>query len=289
MYVRTAFRNFWWLFRRSLVLAYEDGCFGVAKGAAYSALFSFFPLLTATAAILVEANAEAISRILSRALFEVVPPGTESLVMYQFTVRGERSTALLVTASVISVWAATGLITSLMEGFRAAYHIPCGRSFLRERTIAVLLVFAAAVPAVGASALVLFGQRVERTALFWLGVIPQGVELQGWVQLAWRLARFGIAFTAIVLVTSVLYYLGPNRRQSWRRVWPGALLATILWFIATLGFAWYVGNIADYNVLYGSIGAVIALLVWMYVISAVALIGCEFNAELERAFATQAP
>jgi membrane protein len=65
-------------------------------------------------------------------------------------------------------------------------------------------------------------------------------------------------------------------------VWPGAILATVLWMLATSGFAWYVRNIAKYNAMYGSIGAGIALLVWLYLISAIALIGCEFNAEYER-------
>ena len=63
-------------------------------------------------------------------------------------------------------------------------------------------------------------------------------------------------------------------------------LATVLWFFSTLGFAWYVRNLARYNVMYGSIGAGIALLVWMYMIALVALIGCEFNATYERAART---
>ena len=284
-----ALRNFWWLLRRAFVLAYENGGFGVAKGAAYSALLAFFPLLTATATLLVDANAEEISRIISRALFEVVPPGTESLVSYQFTVRGQRPSTLLVAAILISVWAATGLITSLMEGFRAAYHIPFGRPVVRERAIAVLLVFAAAAPSVGASALILLGERVERHVLAWVGVIPAGAELQGGVELAGVLVRYAIALGTIILVAATLYYLGPNRPQKWRLVWPGATLATVLWFLATLGFAWYVRNIANYNLLYGSIGAVIALLAWMYVLSAIALVGCEFNAEMERTFAEEGP
>ena len=65
-------------------------------------------------------------------------------------------------------------------------------------------------------------------------------------------------------------------------VWRGASLATFLWFFATLGFAWYVRHLASYNVMYGSIGAGIALLVWMYMIALIALIGCEFNATHER-------
>jgi membrane protein len=65
-------------------------------------------------------------------------------------------------------------------------------------------------------------------------------------------------------------------------VWPGAILSTLLWLVSTSGFAWYVRNITNYNVLYGSIGTGIALLVWMYVLSAIAMFGCEFNAEYER-------
>jgi len=81
--------------------------------------------------------------------------------------------------------------------------------------------------------------------------------------------------------------VGPNRPQRWRLVFPGAMLATGLWLAVMLGFGWYVRHIADYNVLYGSIGAVIALLGWMYVQSLVALIGCEFNAAYEKAQATR--
>jgi membrane protein len=266
--------SFWRLFRRSFVLAYQDGCFGTAKGAAYSALLSFFPLLTVAATILVETNAEAITRILSPALFGAAPPGTQELVR-QFTARGQRPVSLLVVATLVSIWAASGLITSLMEGFDAAYHIPEGRSFLRQRGVAVLLVLAAAAPAVAASTLILLGEGTEKTVMPWLGLAPAGLELRGWI-------RFGVALGTIVLVTAVLYFVGPHRPQRWGQVWPGAFVATALWLLVTLGFAWYVRNIADYNLLYGSIGAVIALLVWMYLLAVIALVGCEFNAEYER-------
>ena len=83
-------------------------------------------------------------------------------------------------------------------------------------------------------------------------------------------------------MTAGLYYFGPSRPQRWRFMWPGAMLATVLWLAATSGFGWYVRNIAHYNVLYGSVGAALALLVWMYLLAAIALIGCEFNAVYER-------
>ncbi len=275
-------RTFWWLFRRSFVLAYEDGCFGTAKGAAYSALLCFFPLLTATATILVQIRAQSVSNILYRALARVVPPGTEVLVLENFRVRGARPSALLVVATLVSIWAASRVMTSLMEGFQAAYHIPTGRPFLHHQGMAILLVLATVAPLLVASGLVLFGDRTEQLTLHLLGVAPAGHELRAGVRLAASAARYVVALGANMAVAGLLYRLGPNRAQRWALVWPGAAVATVLWLISTLGFGWYVRNIAGYNVLYGSIGAAIALVVWMYVLAAVVLIGCEFNAEYER-------
>jgi membrane protein len=287
--LRTAWRNFWWLFRRSFVLAYEDGCFGTAKGAAYSALLCFFPLLTATATVLVQVRAESVSGVLYRALSRVVPPGTEKLVLDNFRGQGARPAALLVAAVLVSLWAASRVMTSLMEGFQAAYHIPAGRPFLRHQGMAILLVLATAVPVGAALALIMFGNRTEQLVLRWLGVLPAGQELRSWVKLAATAARHTVAFVTNVAVAATVYRLGPNRPQRWRLVWPGAVLATALWLVSTLGFAWYVRNIAGYNLLYGSIGAAIALLVWMYVLAAVILIGCEFNAEYERLVSSPRP
>ena len=275
-------RNSWRLFRWSLVLAYKDGCFGTAKGAAYSALLCFFPLLTATATILVQIRGEPVSGVLSRALARVTPPGTEQLVLENFRVRGARPAALLVAATLVSIWAASRVMISLMEGFQAAYHIPTGRPFLRQQGMAILLVLATALPLLAASGLVLFGNRAEQLALRWLGLSPAWQEIESWVRLLTSASRYAVAIAANVAVAATLYTLGPNRPQRWRNVWPGAVVATALWLVSTMGFAWYVRNMAGYNVLYGSIGAVIALLVWMYVLAAVVLLGCEFNAVCER-------
>lgn len=272
----------WWLLRSASIAAYENGCFGIAKGAAYSALLSFFPVLTTLATVLVQARAAAVSRTIAGLLFEVVPPGTEDLVRSHFVASGRRPAGLLVVAVLLSAWAASGAILSLMEGFNAAYHIPTGRPFLKQRGVAILLVFCAAIPVVGASALILFGSRTEHAAVRWLGLVPEGAELRGWVVLGGYVVRYSLAFGATVLVTALLYYFGPNRKQEFRKLWPGAAVATVLWLLATMAIAWYVRNIANYNVLYGSVGAVIALLVWMYVLAVVALIGCEWNVAVDK-------
>jgi membrane protein len=278
----TWLQRFWWIFRRSCVAAYRDNVFGIAKGAAYSALLSFFPVLTTVTAILVQANAYRISRSLAGLVFQVVPPGTEDIVMWNFTERGARPVSLLVGASLLSIWAASGVMLSLMEGFRAAYRIPQGRSFLHQRGIAALLVFSAALPVVAASALIVFGARIEAYVLTKIGVLDEGENLIGWISLLAQTLRTGVAIAALIAGTCFLYHRGPNPPRPVRTVWHGAVLATILWLITTTAFGWYVRNIANYNVLYGSVGAVIALLVWMYLLSVIALIGCEYNAQRDR-------
>jgi membrane protein len=270
------------LLRQTLIACYKDNILGIAKGAAYSALLSFFPVLTTLTAILVQANAHAVSRNLSAIVFSVVPPGTEDIVRYNFTERGQRPLALLVVAVLVSIWAASGVMMSLMEGFRAAYKIPQGRPFWPQRGMAALLVIIAALPLIIASALIVFGARVEPWILTQIGVLERGERLVGWVSFLSETVRTMTAVAAITMGTSFLYYLGPNHPRRFRSVYPGAILATILWWIATTLFGWYVRNIANYNVLYGSVGAVIALLVWMYLLSIIALFGCEINAQLDR-------
>jgi len=287
--VRLTWRTLPWLLRRSIVAAFDDNCFSIAKGAAYSALLSFFPVLTSAATILVQTRAEFVSSTIAKFLSEVVPPGTQDLVLVQFQVKGARPVQVLVVAALISLWAASSVIKSLIEGFQAAYRVPRNRGFLRGSAVAIALVLMSTLPLVSASLLILFGGQVERQVLGWMKVDS------AWTPFAWawewvsRLGRYAVAFGTTVLVTGILYYFGPYRQQRWRLVWPGAVVATVLWLVATSAFGWYVQHLAHYNLLYGSVATSIALLVWMYLIAAIALVGCEFNAEWERLAGTRLP
>jgi membrane protein len=274
--------NVLWLFRRALVAAFDDNCLAIAKGAAYSALLSFFPVLSATAAILVQTRNQLVSQAIEDTLSEIVPPGTEGLVLEQFRATGARPISVLVIAGLISVWAASGVIKSLIDGFHAAYRVPRDRGFLHGGALSIGLVILVAAPLVCASLLILFGGQTERVVFNAMNLDPLFHPLSWiWVWLS-RLARFVLAFSTTVVVTSLLYYFGPYRKQRWRGVWRGAMLASFGWLLATMGFGWYVRNMGNYNVMYGSVGAGIALLVWMYLMAVIALIGCEFNAEYER-------
>jgi membrane protein len=274
--------RFWTLLGSASLGLYRDNCLSTAKGVAYSSLLAFFPVLTTLAAILVELQAEAVSRTIARLLYDVVPPGSDAIVKTLFVVHGERPKWLLVVAVVLAVWAASGAIVSLLEGFRAIYRTSDGRSFVKERLIAMLLVFTSALPVLGASAMIVLGKRAENAILDWIGL--KGIaDLTGWVVLAGLILRFLAAFAAIVLACGILYYVGPERKQSFRHTLPGAAVATILWLPTTLAFGWYVRDVTNYNVLYGGVGAGLALLVWMYVLGVILFFGCEFNAVRERA------
>jgi membrane protein len=279
---RRVLRHLPYLLKSTFLSSFDDNLYMIAKGAAYSSILSFFPVLTSAATIFVQTRTEFVARALNHFLNEVLPPGSEIEVAGAFKVAGQRSNVLLVVASLVSVWAASSVIKSLMQGFNAVYRVPRSRSFWSESTIAIGMVFMAAVPLIGASALLVLGNQVDNQVLGWLKVDPVLNPLAGiWVFLS-QAMRYVIAISAVITITGTMYYFGPYRKQRWAAVWPGAFLATLLWFGATLGFGWYVRHMAHYNVMYGSLGTGIALLVWMYLVSLIAILGCEFNAECER-------
>ena len=271
-----------YVLKRALFASFDDGLFTIAKGAAYSALLSFFPVVATAATVLVRMQADFVQRNVLAFLSQVLPPGGDELVLQQFHSHGKRPLALLIVAVVLSFWAASSVIKSLIDGFNAAYRVPRNRSILAHSGVGMMLALLALVPLLGATSLILFGGAIESTVLKLIKVDPELNPLVGGWQLLWRIVRYLVAFTATASFSAILYFYGPYRKQRWSGVWPGAVLATFLWLLATLAFGWYVRNITNYNVLYGSVGAAIALLIWMYLLAAIALFGCEFNAEAER-------
>src|SRR5579863_5655654 len=158
-------RDLPYLLRRALFASFDDGLFTIAKGAAYSALLSFFPILTAAATVLVQTRADFVQRNVLSFLSQVLPPGTDEVVLQQFHFSGQRPFALLVVAVVLSLWAASSVIKSLIDGFNAAYHVPRNRSILAHSAIGMMLAILALVPLLGATSLILFGGAIEAAVL----------------------------------------------------------------------------------------------------------------------------
>ena len=274
------------LLKRALWITYDENCLSISKGAAYSALLSFFPVLTTIATLLVQAQANSVLQVLVHFLQEVVPPGTEELVLKRFAVEGQRPLSVLIGATLISLYAASGLMLSLMEGFNAVYHVPASRPWWEQRGYAALLVLTTALPAVGASALILFADKTGRWVLGYLGGADAPNRLTSGLAATGQALSLLVAFGTVALVTMILYRIGPRRRQAWAAVWRGAIVATVLWMLMTLAFGWYVRNLSNYNVMYGSVATVIALIVWLYMMSIIALYGCAYNAAYEHSFSS---
>ena len=278
--MRLILRHLPWLLRRTLLATIDDGLFGMAKGAAYSALLAFFPLLTSAAAVFVETRTEVVENYLARFLGQILPPGTENIVLENFRFTGRKPVSLIVLAVTLAVFAGSSVVKSLIDGFNASYKVPRNRSILAHFAIGMLLVLLCVVPLVIASFVILFGETSE---IFFHRLLRVDPAVTGplW-DLVTGMARYTVALLASVSLTLILYYFGPYRKQTLGGVLPGAILTTILWAATTVGFGWYVRNVTNYNVLYGSVGTSMALIVWMYLLSVIALIGCEFNAEVER-------
>jgi membrane protein len=273
--VAPALGRFWRLFRLSIWRAFEHDAFGTAKASAYSSIFTFFPALLVLGAVLATLNrGEVYLREVSYALGTILPAGSSTVLAY---LRGsaDRPVGLLISSSLLTVWSASGVIISWMDGFRRAYQLPKTWGILQERVISISLVLMAGLPLTFATILVAFGSRIELRILFLIGH-----EFGPLILLAWGAIRWAIAILTSIAVIQLIYHNAVPRTQPWHSVLPGAVLATAMWLISTALFGWYLQHYADYSVIYGSLGVGIALLVWMYLISLVVLIGAEFNAML---------
>jgi len=263
------------LLRRAVWRAFQHDAFAIAKASAYSSILTFFPTLLVLGSVLAaRRNTQAFLLEISDALAKILPAGSTAAQAYLHGSTG-RSVGLLVTTSVLTLWLASGVMISWMEGFRRCYELPKIWGLVKERLVALSLVVLAGIPLSFATILVAFGNRIETRILFHIGR-----EFSPYIYLMWMFLRWLIAITTSVSVIALIYHNAVPRTQPWHSVLPGATLATGLWFVVTMLFGWYVQNYADYSVIYGSLGVAIALLVWMYMISLVILIGAEFNAIL---------
>jgi len=252
----------------------HDG-FAIAKASAYSSILTFFPALLVVGSILATAHiSEAYSREIGGALGRILPAGGNTVWSYLRS-SSHRPIGLLVSTSLITLWTASGVIISWMDGFRRAYELPKTWGIVKERGIALSLVVLAGIPLSFATMLMVAGNSIETRLLFNLGH-----EFGFFVLLMWSMVRWTIAILTSIAVIALIYHNAVPRTQPWHSVLPGASLATAMWYLATAGFGFYLRHYSSYSVIYGSLGVGIALLVWMYMISLVVLVGAEFNAML---------
>ena len=287
------------LLRRSALAAMDHDVLILAQAVAYAAMVALFPALIVAAAV-VGLLPDTLPLRMQMAMFfdRVLPSNVSPLLEAYFatTHRNPQTARALVGSVVVSITGAASVMSALMEGFRRAHDLPLGKgSFWRRRGRALALVPLSLVPMAAASGLVVFGHLLTG----WLaGAMTPSLQLPVYV-IAF-VVRWTVALAGSVGIIAVIYSLGtdPNthmrdhlepwlrepwallrREWSWRASLPGATLATLLWFLTTLLFGLYVTRFANYGQVYGSLGAAIALLFWLYIIAFSILIGAEFNAQ----------
>lgn len=272
----------------------------VAQGTAYAAMVSLFPALIVAAAVVGLLPGAQPLRDQMAVFFERILPSTVSPLLqayFETSHKSPQTARALLGSIIVSVTGAAGVMATLMEGFRRAHELPVlPGSFWQRRGRAFALVPLSLVPMALASGLVVFGHLL----IHWLANhVPDPVRTP--VYLLAFVLRWGIALAGSVGIIAVIYHLGtdlsthmrehlePWIREpwlalradwTWQRSLPGATLATFLWFLTTLIFGWYVTRFANYSQVYGSLGAGIALMFWLYIIALSVLIGSEFNAQI---------
>lgn len=263
------------LLRLAFWRAFVHDAFATAKASAYSSIFTFFPVLLIVGSGLANwRKGGPYLREISYALGSILPAGGNTALTY-LKGTAKHPVGFLLTTSLITLWTASGVMISWMEGFRRCYELPKTWGLVKERLIAFLLVVFALIPMTFATLLVAVGSKFETRLLPYIDP-----DFSYYVLFLWGAIRWLIATFTSIAVIALIYHHAVPRTQPWHSVMPGAILATILWFSVTVGFRGYLQHFGDFSNVYGSLGVAMALLVWMYMISLVVLVGAEFNALL---------
>jgi membrane protein len=254
----------------------DDDVPGLAAEMAYHSILAIFPFLLFLAGVTsiidnVFSVGDMTDRIIDKA-GQVMPEDAQS-VLRGFTdevVNSDGSFAIVV-GLLGSLWAASGAVGSAMKALNRAYDVKEDRGFVRRKLIAVGIT------------VLFFGLLLTATVLVATGQFMAGGigNALGWERpftLMYNALSLPAAVLVVGLAVATLYALAPNTEHQWRWVSPGAVLFIVAWTLGSLIFAYYVSRFGGYNRTYGSIGAVILLLVWLYWTNFILLVGGELNA-----------
>jgi membrane protein len=253
----------------------QDRVMSVAAGVTYYALLALFPAIAALVSIYgLFADPATIQEHLN-ALSGVLPSGALDVIREQVTriaSKGEGTLGIsFVVGLLISLWSANAGMKAIFDALNIVYDE-------EERRGIVALNLQSLGFTLGAIAFMLL-------ALAGIVILPIVLDFVGLgAALEWLLtiARWPLLLTVIVLGLAVLYRYGPSRdRAEWTWVTPGSLIAAIVWVIVSMLFSFYVANFGSYNETYGSLGAIIGFMTWIWISSVVVLVGAEINAEVE--------
>lgn len=274
----------WWeLAKRVWKEANDDRLFGRAAELSYYFLLALFPLLIfMTSAIgLVLGSDLGTQQQLFSYLSRIMPPSAFQLVnatmieVSQSSGGGKLSFGLLA-----ALYAASNGMNAITDSLNAAYDVEERRPWWKQRLVAITLTVALSVLILLALTLVVAGGHIGEGVANAYGFGPA-------FAMVWKIIQWPFVFAIMILAFALIYYFAPDlRKQKWQWLTPGALIGVVLWLLVSVGFRVYLEFFDSYSKTYGSLGAVIILMLWLYFTGAAVLIGGEINSEIENSSAT---
>ena len=263
--------------RRVIAEIQGDDCLGRAAQLAYYILFALFPFFLFLTTLLGYLPVPDLLDRIMEGLAQLLPGDALRLVQdnVRELVTGQRG-GLLSFGILAALWTSSSALTAIIDSLNRAYDVEEGRPFWKVRGLAILLTVGLSVFIVVSLVLLTFGPQLGRWVADLMG-LGQVFEI------TWNVFRWVVIVGLLILAMAMLYYFAPDVEQEWKWITPGSVCAVLGWVVTSLGFSFYVNRFGSYNATYGSIGAVIVLLTWMYLTGLFILIGGEINAEIEHA------
>ncbi len=255
----------------------EDDCFGLAGQLAYFVLLSLFPFLmflVAVAGFLVD-DPESSLKTLTESMRGLLPGDAVGLLVDHIdrTLRGA-GPIVLFFAIIATLWSGSAASSALIKASNRAYDLHETRPLWKVTGISILMLFLFAV-LIGTLSLVILSSQTG-------GYLQRLTGLPDLFVTLWSIARWVVAFAVVTFVHDVFYYMAPSTDLPFKWVTPGGLTATALILLSSAILSFYVANLGRFDQLYGQLGAVIVLILWLYVGSFMVIVGVEINAVLTR-------
>ena len=257
-----------------------DGLTNLAAALTYRSVLSLFPGLIAFVALLglVGQYPQTFNAVLQVA-GSIAPPSTIQAIsgpVRQVITNKGGAGALLGVGLAGTVWAASGYVGTFSWAANVIWEAKRGRSWYRQWPFNIVVTLVALMLATSVLLALVLSGPVARAVGGQVGVGSTGLEI-------WNIAKWPAVVGVVTLMISGLYYIAPNvRPPSWRWLTPGALLAVIAWALTSAAFGLYIANFGSYNKTYGTLGAVVTFLIWVWLTNIAALLGIELDSEIER-------
>ena len=265
------------ILKRLALAIYKDNCFGWSAELAYYYFFALFPALLFLVALAGYVPIENLIDQVMTALGRVAPGAVTTLTRNQLDqIAASQHGGLLTFGIIATLWSMSSGMTAVVDTLNQAYHVTEGRQWWRVRVTAILLAVALVAFVLTSFILLVVGPALGQRLAAELGL--------GFVfSFGWKILQWPLVFLLVAAAVSMVYYIAPDVDQRWLWIVPGAVFATVLWVLMSVGLKWYVEHFANYQATYGAIGGVIVLLLWLYFSGFVLLVGAELNAVIEHA------